>query len=266
MSGRRLFLILAILISSVFGQDFSAYQKLVDEGKLEEVQKALPDLIAKYPGHPFLLYLQASINLDGDEALAEFRAIVKDHPQTEAAELALMKIGEYLYAQGLYSQASDQLKIIPLYYPGSKNIERAVSLMKKSFLATGEADSSEFYLKLFTKKYPELNFTDYDYYTDLIMPKPAVIVNEPEIEPEPAQLGEKPWVVQVGAFGDKKNAETIMNRLKATGYTIELIENSGDLGLNLVQIVRFATIEEAIIVGEEINDNYGLEFRILERN
>ena len=79
-------------------------------------------------------------------------------------------------------------------------------------------------------------------------------------------LGEKPWVVQVGAFRNKKNAEVIVNRLESAGYTIEMVENSSDRSIYLVQIVRFDTIEKAIIIGEDVRDQFGMEFRILERN
>jgi len=89
---------------------------------------------------------------------------------------------------------------------------------------------------------------------------------EPKTQVEEVKLGEKPWVVQVGAFGDKKNADIIVERLESAGYDIEVIENSDDITLYLVQIVRFATIEKAINIGEKVNDQFGIDFRIIERN
>ncbi len=272
---RFFMIVLVVLVSNLVGQDLGTCQKLLEEGKIEELESALPNLIAQYPDEPFVLYLQAAINSGGDEAITQLRTILKDHPNTLAAELALMKIGEYLYSKGLYSQASEQLKLIPLHYPESKQIERAVSLLKKSYLATGETDSIEAYLEIFRKKYPNLNFTDYDYYSALINPvteqahktmETEKVNKETETESQAVKIGEKPWVVQVGAFRDKNNAETIANRLKAAGYAIELFERQGELSLYLVQIVRFSTLEEAIITGEEVSDKFGLEFRILERN
>ena len=58
----------------------------------------------------------------------------------------------------------------------------------------------------------------------------------------------------------------IVNRLKTSGYNIEIVENLEGRNLYLVQIVRFDTIEEAIIVGEDVRDKFGIEFRIIERN
>ncbi len=267
--------IILIFLSELACQDFSVYKKLLDEGRMEEVQESLSYLSSQYPDHPFVLYLTAAVNTNGEEAIEQFKTIVSDHPGSIASELAIMKIGEYLYSQGLYTQASEQLKIIPLNYPESKNIERAVKLMKKSYLATGEQDSIDLYIELFRKKYPQLNFVDYDYYASIFnqeekLKTKKILINSVEGEESDAaqaqiKLGEKPWIIQVGAFSEKKNADVIANRLKSAGYKIELVENSEGGKLFLVQIVRFATIEEAINLGEKINDQFGIEFRVLEQ-
>ncbi len=70
----------------------------------------------------------------------------------------------------------------------------------------------------------------------------------------------------MGAFRERENAEVIVDRLESAGYDIEVIENSGANNLFLVQIVKFATIEKAINIGEIVSDQFGLEFRVLERN
>ena len=276
MKIRFFIIIFYILISNIYCQDFSAYKNLIDEGKMQEVIKSLPYLNSEYPEHPFILYLNAVTNSNGDEAIEQFQAIVKDHPGTIACELSIMKIGEYLYSKGLYTQAGEQLKILPLYYPKAKDIEMAVNLMKKSYLATGEQDSIDLYIDVFSKKYPQLNFDNYDYYSAIILqedpPKieeilrDSVLVIEPKTEQKVVKSGKMSWVVQVGAFREKKNADVVVSRLESAGYVIEVLENSGGKNLFLVQIVRFGTIEEAINIGEEVRDQFGIEFRILERN
>ena len=273
---RYILAVFFIFNSNIYCQDFSIYKKLIDEGKIQEVQDSLPNLNTEYPDHPFVLYLNAAINSDGENAIKQFQLIVSDHSGTTASELSIMKIGEYLYSKGLYTQASKQFKNIPLYYPNSNNIERAVNLMKKSYLATGEQDSIELYIELFSKKYPNLNFNDYDYYSSIILKEETPLVEKltedsvaaviPTTETDIIKFGEKSWVVQVGAFSNKKNADVIVNRLESNGYNIEIVENLDGRKLHLVQIVRYETIEEAIIVGEDVRDQFGMEFSIIERN
>ncbi len=273
----RLFLsVILVLISEITCQDFSVYKNLLDEGNMEEIQKSLPYLNSQYPDNPFISYLNAAINRNGEEAIEQYKMIIEEYPGSAASELAIMKIGEYLYSQGLYTQASEQLKILPLNYPDSKDIERAVKLIKKSYLATGELDSIDHYLKLFRERYPQLNFDNFDYYSSVIERKDKPFIEEKSFElikpeetesiAEQVKPIEKPWVIQVGAFKEKKNTEVMINRLKSSGYEVEVIENPNNKQLFLVQIVRFSTIEEAIIAGEDIKDTFGLEFRILERN
>ena len=148
--------------------------------------------------------------------------------------------------------------------------------MKKSYLATGEQDSIDHYIEMFSNKYPRLNFSDYDYYSSVILHeeiskaveivKDSIEVKEIEFVPEKIKLGEKPWVIQVGAFREIKNAEVIAGRLESAGFSVEVIEKVSRINLFLVQVVRFATIEKAINIGEKVNDQFGLEFRIIERN
>jgi len=273
---RYILVVFFIFNFNIYCQDFSTYKKLIDNGRIQDVQDSLPNLNSEYPDHPFISYLNAAVNNDGEKAIEQFQSIAHNHPGTTASELSIMKIGEYLYSKGLYTQASKQFKNIPLYYPNSNNIERAVNLMKKSYLATGEQDSIELYIELFSKKYPNLNFNDYDYYSSIILKEETPLVEKltedsvaaviPTTETDIIKLGEKSWVVQVGAFSNKKNADVIVNRLESNGYNIEIVENLDGRKLHLVQIVRYETIEEAIIVGEEVRDKFGIEFRILERN
>ena len=55
-------------------------------------------------------YIQALINNDGDVSLAQYKKVIENFPDSEFASQSSIKIGEYLFARGLYSQASAQLK------------------------------------------------------------------------------------------------------------------------------------------------------------
>ena len=59
-----------------------------------------------------------------------------------------MKIGEYYYSKGLYVQAADWLRIMPVYYPRSEQSQNAVDLFLKSLIIAGKKDTAMFYLKI----------------------------------------------------------------------------------------------------------------------
>ena len=255
---RRILIIVVLQLTFIYSQDFSNYKSLIFKGNIEEVLKSLPHIKAQYPNHPFVNYLEVTKNKNGEEALALYNAIIEKYPNTDAAELSTIKIGEYLYSIGLYTQAGEQLKMIPLNYPNSKYIENSVSLMKKSLSAIGDTDSLNIYLKRFMDMYPSLNFENYDYYASIVDHEK----NEPIVS---NRLNHNPWVVQVGAFGEKKNAKVLANRIISPGYEVEIIEKSYGISLYLVQIINYSTSDEARLVGNEVRNKFGLDYRIIKR-
>jgi hypothetical protein len=266
-------LLFIVLQATLFGQDFTVYQALVDEGKIIEVQRSLPYLKAQYPNHPFVKYIEATTELDGEVAFEKYKEIINKNPNTLAAEMSNIKITEYLYSVGLYTQASEYLKIFPNSYPESRYNEHAFKILEKSLRAIGESDSIEYYRDIYQKYSPIQNLVEYNIYEELI--NPDVKINKNLVESEVSDtlamktktiIGEKPWIVQVGAFGERKNADIIVNRLITAGYDVEVIEKTDRVNLYLVQIVRFESIEQAINVGEKIQNQFGLDFRIAKRN
>ena len=115
---------LLVNLTLLIGQDFSLYENLIREGKIEEVQRSVQYLKSQHPNHPFVLYLEATVENDADLAMTKFQSLVEKHPNTLAGELSNLKIYEYLYSKGLYTQASNQLKTFPYKYPESENIEQ----------------------------------------------------------------------------------------------------------------------------------------------
>ena len=57
--------------------------------------------------------MKAVLTDDGESALEQYKYILKNFPKTKYAPDAAMKIGEYFYARGLYTQCASLLKNIP---------------------------------------------------------------------------------------------------------------------------------------------------------
>ncbi|MFH1851177.1 MAG: SPOR domain-containing protein [Candidatus Neomarinimicrobiota bacterium] len=272
-----------LLLVTVGAQDLRLYFSLVQEGRTSEVQRSLPDLLNNYPDDPGVLYLHALTVSDGDSSIQLYLELLARHPASEYADDVEMKIAEYLFSRGLYSQASSQFGKVLLKYGQSDHQQRALDLMVNSYLATGELDSAAIYLARIKRKHPRLNF-DYGIPgIDEVALPPAEVeltrLDQREAQeklrqtrteaPRPAVVEKpvvRPWIVQVGAFSNYANANSLLAMLTQNGYQVEVHEvSSNNRRLHAVRVMRYASKAEADAVGEELNRKYNLNFLILNR-
>ena len=144
-----------------------------------------------------------------------------------------MKIGEYLFARGLYSQASIQFKKTIINYPLGDHHQRALDLMVNSYQASGENDSVRISLINIKDLYPRLDFNKYGVNglnndkreAKLVRLDPSIIsdrLKSAKAKRKKIKLiskpKAKPWVVQVGAFGKYNNAKRLKNQLQGNGF------------------------------------------------
>ena len=258
-------IILFVVLCQINGQDIKKYLTSIQKGGIREVRGKLPELISKYPNNSGVLYLKALTTVDGESAIKQYRSFVDKFPDSPYSDAAVMKIGEYFYSLGLYSQASVKLRFVPMNYPESEHIQRSVDLLVKSYNATGEMDSARFYLSLFKTKY---SFLDIDRYNingvgERKKVSHKILVKEPVVRPV---SGSGPWVIQVGAFRKYSNAKRLKMNLTQNGYKVmveEIIANRNRL--HVVRVVRDASREDANQVGVELKNKFGLDFRVLKK-
>ena len=117
------FILIVFIFSTLPSQNIDLYFSLIDEGELDGVKENLPELLSKYPNDPGVLFLKATLTEDGESALEQYKIIVKNFPNSIYAPKAAMKIGEYFYARGLYTQCASLLKTIPSH--NLLNLEKA---------------------------------------------------------------------------------------------------------------------------------------------
>ena len=91
------------------GQNIDMYISLIDEGQINSVKEKLPELISKYPNDAGVIYLKALLTKDGMKSLDLYNLILKKFPESSYSDDAAVKLGEYFYAKGLYSQACQKL-------------------------------------------------------------------------------------------------------------------------------------------------------------
>ena len=250
---------LILLLSISLGQNIDLYFSLIEQGKIDGVKENLPELISKYPKNPGVLYLKALLTQDGKSAIKQYKELLKQYPNSKYAPDAAMKIGEYLYARGLYTQAATLLKNIPIKYPRFIGIQRATNLMVNSFNAIGEADSARYYALIIKSMFPNI-----DTNISSLKKKNEPLAQVFDFNKKKLDLG--PYVVQIGAFGNRENARRLKLQVTQLGHdvTINNVESNGKI-LYAVRVNRFKSKKQAENIGRDIKSKIGVEYRILYR-
>tara|TARA_Y100000994_G_scaffold246426_1_gene249728 strand:+ start:421 stop:1260 length:840 start_codon:yes stop_codon:yes gene_type:complete len=274
---KRLAIIL-IFFSFAYSQNINLYLTLIEKGRYDEVRENIPDLLSRYPNEPGVKYIQALINNDGDASLAQYKKVIENFPDSEFASQSSIKIGEYLFARGLYSQASAQLKKTIFDYPKSDFHQRALDLMINSYIATGEKDSARISLALISDLYPKLDYKKYNLGVTPSSKKDSrlvridknsvneriKIVKAKRTKAKSKKKAFMPWVVQVGAFGKYENANRLKKQLQSSGFPTEVHRiNSNGNRLHAVRVVRYETKNQADKIGRSLKSKFGLDFRII---
>ena len=146
------------LLSCLVSQDhLDALIQDVLNGSRDSAAIYLPAIDQKYPNNPTVMYLKGLLETDGDEAMKIFSNLYNTHPTSDYGDDAVMKVAEYYYAAGLYVQAANWLKKMPIYYSRSEHIERAVKLFLNSLIVSGHRDTAIFYSRVFKRQFPTLD-------------------------------------------------------------------------------------------------------------
>lgn len=96
--------------------------------------------------------------------------------------------------------------------------------------------------------------------TAVATPAPAVQPDKKETTSEPQEY----WILQLGAFGMKNNAELLVNNLKKQGIKGTIEERAGETKtLYLVQTGKFETKESAVDFGAKKLAPLNVEFRAI---
>jgi len=250
--------LLIMLPIFIYSQNVDMYLSLIHEGQSEGVKEILPELISKYPNDPGVLYLQAMLTTNGMKSLELYSKIIEKYPKSAFAGPASVKIGEYFYAQGLYSQAGMQLRLIPREYPRIENMQSIIDMIVSSFLAIGEGDSVKYYLGIYRGMFPNLDFDKFGIDSPSI---PTKKISRGQLDKEP-----RPYVIQIGAFGSIQNANRLKLQVTQIGYEVEIVPvQTNGRGLNAVRVVRFRSKSSAERVGSTIKKKLGIDYRVLYR-
>ena len=254
----KLSILFVLLSANVLSQNVDMYLSLIHEGQSQGVKENLPELISKYPNDPGVLYLQALLTSNGIKSLEFYSKLIEKFPESKYAGEASVKIGEYFYSRGLYSQAGRQLCLIPRKYPRVSKMQAVIDMMVSSFQAIGEGDSVKYYVGIYQSMFPNLDINKYGIETSNL--------SNDEIFEKNNTKQPRPYVVQIGAFGSIQNANRLKLQVTQIGYDVAISKvRTNGKSLNAVRVVRFRSKSSAERVGQTIKKKLGIDFRVLYR-
>lgn len=122
-----LFLNLFLIIGELHPQevDIVPYLKAIENGNVGQAKDALVNLKEKNPDDPSVMFLDAVLKENGQEAIVIYQNIVDNYPKSKYADAALYRIFSYYYALGLYDTAREKIKQLKESYPESPYINIA---------------------------------------------------------------------------------------------------------------------------------------------
>lgn len=270
------FLVILVIgsFSSTFAQDVDGLLSLVQRGKMDSAQAILSELSYQNPGHPGVRYARALMQDDALVAAGIYKDIVRNHRESKYASPALMHLGEYYYAQGLYVQSRQFLSRVIRFHPDNPEIVNAVNLSLRAGIASRQMDSVYIDLADIVERYPNMAFDIPEELDITRLPsRNKVKINPP---PSPAteaaplrKLGENigadtnqrrgQYSLQAGAFGNYDNARRLAEQIESIGYTTNIKERpSGGKTLYLIMVGDYSTKTAALSVADMLEAALGI--------
>jgi tetratricopeptide (TPR) repeat protein len=270
---------LIFFITTIFSLTFT--QDHIDEliqhvlhGVSDSAVLSLPTIEQDYPNNASVLFLKGLLATDGENAMAIFSKLYNTHPTSDYGDDAVMKVAEYYYAAGLYVQASDWLRKMPIYYSRSEHIERAVKLFLNSLIVSGHKDTAIFYSRVFKRQFPNLNVDGkinellkefeksdqeqkktIDNIPEINTPilKPLEEIDPHQAEEVFLQVPKGLYSLQTGAFSVRKNAESQKIDLVIAGFNARITELYRDKRvLYAVRIGYYNSKDDARKIGSQV--------------
>jgi tetratricopeptide (TPR) repeat protein len=208
--------------------DIVPYLKAIENGNLGQARDALNDLKEKNPDDPSVMFLDAVLKENGQEAVVIYQNIVDNYPASKYADASLYRIFSYYYALGLYDTSREKLKQLKESYPESPYIN--IANQNLSALEKSEVEKED------TRK--------------------------DEIETVPQESYK--FTIQAGAFTNLDNANNLINEFENAGIYSLLGEKSvGGTTFHVVYAGKFEKYEDAENFLQVVNSRFKLNGSIV---
>ena len=208
--------------------DIVPYLKAIENGNIGLAKDALVDLKEKNPDDPSVMFLDAVLKENGQEAVVIYQDIVDNFPKSKYADAALYRIFSYYYALGLYDTSREKLKQLKESYPESPYIN--IANQNLSALESSEVEEKE--------------------------------TGRDENETTPQEPYK--FTIQAGAFTNLDNANNLVSEFENAGiYSLLGEKTVGGTTFHVVYAGKFIKYEDAENFLQVVNSRFKLNGSIV---
>jgi len=197
--------------------------KMVEQGKIEEAKQNLEFYQRTNKDDPNVLFLQAVLTDNGEDAEKIYELIYSTFPDSKFADAALFRSFSYYYAIGLYRKAEQLKRQLAEDYPNSP------------------------YLKSTDRNFPQSD-------------EMVLVDNSPVKIKSP---NDPKFTIQAGAFSNLQNAVSLRNKFVNAGLTSRISDNIvNNLELYIVTVGKFMKREDATDLLKRLKGEFSVDGRI----
>jgi hypothetical protein len=229
----RFILFLSILTISYSELSFSQekdivpYLRQIEGGQKDSVITLLPELIKSNPNDPSILFLEAVLTENGQDAVPVFNRIISDFSKSRYADASVYRLFSYYYSLGLYSTASVFLGKLKKQYPASP------------------------YIKIAQREVPGDN----------------EISTLSQNTSQEDKSGDYKYTIQAGAFTNESNAAALKKSFENSGYNSFIKKKSvAGSDFTVVFVGEFKNRDEADSFLQIVNKQFKLNGRVVPIN
>ena len=196
-------------------------------GKLDEVKRDLPDLLAEFPDDPGVQFLHASVLEDMSKSLPMYQRIVKEQPDCEWSDDAQWRIVHYYAMKRDTAKAREEMQNFRTAYPKSELLLTTYDLLRATVGGAGRPSKQTI---------KQENRTEQKTEEKKIIKKDSIsknsnstkidssLITRGNITPPKTNRAETLFTLQVGVFKTKAAAEQEFDDYKAKRMKVNLTD------------------------------------------
>jgi tetratricopeptide (TPR) repeat protein len=233
----KILIIFLFITAQIYSQDIdiTSALKQIESGNIQSATKTLQEFRFKNMNDPSVIFLDAVLTKDGDEALKKYSIVLEKYPESKYADASLYRIFSYYYTLGYYKKAESYLNRLKKDYPESV------------------------YIKTADRKIPDIEEPIIQQVTTPQIKQP---VQQKKVESEKYN-----FTIQAGAFLNLENAKKLSDQLKKENYFTEITTKEvGGSILNVLNVGRFTNEEETKTVLNFLESKFKIKGRVVSIN